>query len=113
MGQNYSKELALLRAIVRGMEARAMRADQITHEYRRAERMALAHPVGDRVIVLSRNATDAFGDLIESLVTRSSGVERGATSTSVRSELLNLSATYLGSNADSMNADPSRLCIRI
>ncbi|MGB6687302.1 MAG: hypothetical protein WBE76_05620 [Terracidiphilus sp.] len=67
--------------------------------------MALAHPVGDRVIVLSRIATDAFDDLLESLVTRSSGMERGATSTRVRSELLNVLAAYLGSDADSMNAD--------
>jgi hypothetical protein len=54
-----------------------MSPHQITHEYLRAERMALAHPVGDRMIVLNRPAADAFDDLSEALVTRSSGMERG------------------------------------
>ncbi len=105
MAQNYSKELGLLRAIIRGMQARAMHAYQVTHEYLRAEHMALAHPVGDGVILLNRVATDAFDELLESLVTRSSGMERGATSKSIRSELLTVLATYMGSDADSMNAD--------
>ena len=105
MAQNYSQALGLLRTIVRGMEARALPADQITHEYLRAERMTLAHPVSDGVIVLNRAATDAFDDLSESLVMRSSGMERGATFKSVRSELLNVLASYVGSDADSMNAD--------
>jgi hypothetical protein len=103
--QNYSQELGLLRTIIRGMETRAMRANQITHKYLRAECMALAHPVGDGVIVLNRAATDAFDDLSESVVTRSSGMERGATFKSVCSELLNVLASYVGSDADSVNAD--------
>jgi hypothetical protein len=65
VAQDYSKELGLLRTIVRGMEARSVPTGQITHEYLRAERMALAHPVGDGVIVLNRAATDAFDDLSE------------------------------------------------
>jgi hypothetical protein len=105
VAQNYSKELGLLRTIVRGLEARAMSPHQITHEYLRAERMALAQPLGDRVIVLNRPAADAFDDLSEALVTRSSGMERGVTFKSVRSELLNVLANYVGSDADSMNAD--------
>ena len=82
-----------------------MPADQITHEFLCAERMALAHPVGDGVIVLNRAAADAFDDLSESLVTRSSGMERGVDFESVRSELLNVLANYVGSDADSINAD--------
>jgi hypothetical protein len=103
--QNYSKELGLLRSVVRGSGVRAIPADQITHEYLRAERMALAHPVGDGVIVLNRTATDAFDDLSESLVARSSGMERGVAFESARSELLNVLANYVGSDADSINAD--------
>lgn len=105
MAQNYSQELGLVRTIVRGMETRAMPANQITHEYLSAECMTLAHPVGDGVIVLNRAATDAFDDLSESLVTRSAGMERGARFKSVRSELLNVLASYVGSDADSVNAD--------
>ena len=82
-----------------------MPADQITHEFLCAERMALAHPVGDGVIVLNRAAADAFDDISESLVTRSSGMERGVDFESVRSELLNVLANYVGSDADSINAD--------
>jgi hypothetical protein len=67
--------------------------------------MALAHPVGDGVIVLNRAATDAFDDLSELLVTRSSGMERGVSFDSVRSELLNVLVNYVGSDGDSMNAD--------
>src|SRR5271165_3290813 len=70
-----------------------------------AEDMNLAHPVGDGVILLKRAANDAFDDLTESLVMRSSWMERGATFKSVRSELLNVLASYVGSDADSMNAD--------
>jgi hypothetical protein len=105
VAQDYSKELGLLRTIVRGMEARSVPTGQITHEYLRAERMALAHPVGDGVIVLNRAATDAFDDLSHSLVTRSSGMERGATFESVRSDLLNVLADYVGRDAASMSAD--------
>jgi hypothetical protein len=105
VAQNYSKELSLLRTIVRGLEARVMSADQIRHEYLRAERMALAHPVGDGVIVLNRAAADSFDNLSESFVTRSSGMEWGVTFESVRAELLNVLANYVGSDADSMNAD--------
>lgn len=69
--QNYSRELGLLRTVVRGMESRSIPADQITREYLRAERLVLAHPVGDGVIVLDRTAAAAFEDLSESLVKRS------------------------------------------
>jgi hypothetical protein len=67
--------------------------------------MALAHPVGESEIALNRAAADAFDDLTESLVTRSSWMERGATFKSVRSELLNVLASYVGSDVDSMNPD--------
>src|ERR1039457_3652442 len=87
------------------MEPRAMHVSQITQDYLRAERMALAHPVGEGVIVLNRAATDAFDNLSESLVMRSPGMERGATFRSVRSELLNELATHVGSDVATMNAD--------
>lgn len=82
-----------------------MPPDRITQEYLCAERMALAHPVGDGVIVLDRAATDAFDDLSESLVTRSAGMERGVAFESVRSELLDTLANYVGRDADSISAD--------
>jgi len=105
VAQEYSKELGLLRAVVRGLEARPMPPDRITQEYLRAQRIVLAHPVGDGLIVLNRAATDAFDDLSESLVTRSAGMERGVAFESVRSELLGALANYVGRDADSIGAD--------
>lgn len=82
-----------------------MPSERISQEYLRAERIALAHPVGDRLIVLNRAASDAFDDLSKSLVARSTGMERGAVFESVRSELLDALANYVGSDADSIDAD--------
>lgn len=105
MAHGYSKELGLLRAIVREMEVRTIPVSQITQEYLRAERMTLAHPVGTGVLVLRRTATDAFDGLCESLVTRSAGMERGATYDAVRSELLNELSKYAGCSTDSIKDD--------
>lgn len=103
--QNYSKELGLLRAIVRGMEMRPKPMRDITQEYLRDERLVLAHPVGEMVIVLNRPAADAFDNLSESLVMRSPAMERGATFNSIRSELLDLLVNYVGADLGSLNAD--------
>ena len=105
MTQSFSQELGFLRTIVRGMEARAITASQIKYGYLRAERMAFAHPVGDGIIVLNRNATDAFEDLCDLLVMRSPFIERGATFKDVHSELLNVLASYVGRDANCVTAE--------
>jgi hypothetical protein len=92
LAQSYSNELGRLRIIVRGMEVRSVPHERITQEYLRAERLALAHSVGERLIVLNRAAADAFDELSELLVKRSSDIERGVAFESVRSELLGILA---------------------
>lgn len=105
LAQNYSKELGLLRTIVRGLESRPMPRDGITQEYLRAESITLAHRVGDGMIVLNSAAADAFDDLSGSLVARSSAMVRGVAFDSVRSELLDALANCAGSDVDSISAD--------
>jgi hypothetical protein len=103
---DYGREIGLLRALGQGMQILpAMLPHQITQEFLRAERIALARPDGDRLIVVRLSASDAFADLSECLVGRSPAMERGTIFANVRTELLKVLADYAGCDPSSIGAD--------
>jgi hypothetical protein len=71
----------------------------------RAERIALARPDGDRLIVVRQSASDAFADLSECLIKRSPAMERGAIFANVRTELLKAITDYVGRDPTSIGAN--------
>ena len=106
MAADYGREIGLLRALGQGIETLpAMPPHQITQEFMRAERIALARPVGDRLIVVRLSACDAFADMSECLVRRSPAMERGTIFANVRTELLKVLTDYAGRDPASIGAD--------
>ena len=89
MTDHLAREVGLLRTLARGMELRpAMRPGHLTQGFLRKERIALAHPLGDALIVIRQPEGEAFSELFECLVSRSPTMERGTVFSAVQTELL-------------------------
>lgn len=106
MASRYGREIGLLRSLAQGVEIRpAMPSHQITQEFLRNERIALARLDGERLIVIRQAAGDAFTDLSECLVKRSPAMERGTIFANARTELLKTLAAYTGRDPSSIGGD--------
>ncbi len=89
MTNHFAREVGLLRTLARGMELRPpMLPSQLTQDFLRNERIALAHPFEDGLIVMRQPESEAFSELSECLVSCSPAMARGTAFVDVRTELL-------------------------
>lgn len=96
----HSREVGLLRALIPGVEILPpVQPHQFTQEFLQAERIAIAQPDNDRLIVIRKPSTGAFFELLDGLVSRSPAMARGTIFADVRTELMKALADYVGRDA--------------
>jgi hypothetical protein len=105
----YGREVGLLRALVPGVELLLpVPPHQFTQEFLRTERIAIAQPDVDRLIVVRTPSAEAFFGFLDNLVGRSPAMERGAIYADVRKELMKALAAYVGRDAASIGGGDVR-----
>ena len=105
MGSDYGRELGLLRLVVRGTEKRAIHIHDATSDYLRSEGMVWALSSPNGVVVFTRDARDAFDDLMEALVKECPGLDRGIAFRRIRGELFKMIENRIGSDPALLRSD--------
>ena len=105
MRSDYGRELGLLRLVVGGGEERAIHIHDATSDYLRSEGMVWASPSSSGVVVFTRDARDAFDDLMEALVKECPGLDRGIAFRRIRREIFNMIENRIGSDPALLRSD--------
>lgn len=105
MQSDYGRELGLLRLVIGGAENRAIHILDITPDYLRSERLVWALPGSCGVVVFTRNARDAFDDLMAALVKECTGLDRGIAFRRIGREIFKMIESHIGSAPALLRSD--------
>ena len=105
MRSDYGRELGLLRVVVGGAEKRAIHIHDATSDYLRSEGMVWALPSSSGVVVLTRDARDAFDDLMAALVKECAGLDRGIAFRRIGREIFKMIESHIGSAPALLRSD--------
>ena len=105
MRSDYGRELGLLRAVVGGAEEKPVHIHDATSDYLRSEGMVWALPSSGGIVVFTRDARDAFDDLMEALVKQCPSLDRGIALRRIRHEIFKMIANRIGSDPALLRSD--------